>query len=155
MNTYALIKLKNIFNEYDDKDYFLREFINYDLWRNNNDYVCYKEHGEYGTSITICEINGKIQYKLFVSNVVDENGNGYIETFLDQTGVGILTKYYSNRQEYYINNNYHSSHFNDEINDIIKSYTKMIFEDKKYPSLYKFIMEQNDDITLISKNEFI
>jgi hypothetical protein len=165
-----LEKIKEIFDIFKNEDIndFLevlrgREYDDLKIikdWHNNdykkdyiNDYICYKITCEYGISINICDIDGRIYYQLFVSS------DGKVETFLKQTGkgwTGIETKYYSNREEHYINGKLVPNNFNNNnkiIMDKIEEITKMILVDVDYPLLYNFIIDDNNNITLIPKEK--
>lgn len=146
-------KIKNIFDNLDDKNDLFEDIKNEDI---NDVYICYREHSEYGDDIKICEKTGKLIYKLFISDMIDENKCRYITTFWnDIIKKGLFEKIYSNRTEHYIDGDYVSVNFPDEIMEIIKINTKMIMYDKKFPMLYNFIIKTSkDDITLIPKKEF-
>jgi hypothetical protein len=143
--------LKNIYYNLDDKIDIFKEIINEDIGDN---YICHSMLGEYGHSIRICDIRNTCIYNIFVSIPM-----GDITTFYNEImQKGIYEKIYSNRTEFFIDNVYHSNEFSDEIMNIVKTNTKMVMHDKKFPNLYEFIMsilESNkDDITLVPKNEF-
>ena len=155
-------RIKQIYYELDDKPDIFKELKNECICDNDigDNYICYGRTGEYGVDIEICDLDSTCIYRLFVSNPIDDTNNIYITTFYNNiTQKGIHEKIMSNRTEHYIDNIYHSRNFNDEIMDIIKANTKIIMCDKKYPKLYEFItsiLEScMDDITLISKSEFL
>jgi hypothetical protein len=139
----------------DKKDLFL--LLN-DIDIGNN-YICYKELTEYGHDIQICEKTGEIIYQMLLCRDFEPELKGrYITTFYNnKTKKGLLEKIHSNRTEYYLDDKYISTNIDDEIIKLIKINTKNILKKKKYPTLYKFIINDtvNEDIILIPKDELI
>ena len=118
-----------------------------------DNFICYKELTESGLSIKICENNGEEIFNIFLD--MDDNKNKIITSFYCiRTNKGINEKRLSNKIEYYIDGKYEGVEKDENIKNIIKNDTKKLLEDKKYPTLYKFIMKENMKIILIPKIEF-
>ena len=124
-----------------------------------DNYICYNKINEYGHQIKICDLDGSEIYKIFLSDKLESNSPRYITTFWNnKTKKGIFEKVYSNRTEHYYDDKYYGNNFNDAIMTLIKEYTKIIMNDKKYPSLYQFIIDiqtnEKEKKLLIPKSEF-
>ena len=139
-------EIKKIFNKLDDK----KDLFNETKYMNIGDnFICYKELTESGLSIKICENNGEEILDM------DDNKNKIITSFYCiRTNKGIDEKRLSDKIEYYIDGKYEGVEKDENIKNIIKNDTKKLLEDKKYPTLYKFIMKENMKIILIPKIEF-
>lgn len=143
-------QIEKLFNELGDKKDLFKETKYMNIGDN---FICYKELNEYGLSIKICENNGEEIFNIFLDK--DDNKNNIVTSFYcNKTNKGLNEKILSNRTEYYIDGKYEGTEKDDNIDNIIKNNTKMILEDKKYPTLYKFIVRNNMKIILIPKTEF-
>ncbi len=142
---YVKSELTKVFDQLGDFDLF----NNINHLNIGENYVCYKIHGEYGISISICDLSGNEHFRFFL----DDNKTCISTFYNNSTKKGIYEKIYSNRTEYFIDNKYCKTYLNDKLEKIIQNNTKLILVDKIYPTLYDFIM-CNDNITLISIKEF-
>jgi hypothetical protein len=115
--------------------------------------IGYKEEGEYGTNITIYNINGDEYTKLFINNYCDEEIISKPYFISSCSYFGLDEQIFSNRTEYYICGKYYSNKINKKLESYIKLINKIILEDKADEELYNFI--ESEEVIIIFPHDIL
>lgn len=152
-SNYEMIEL---FNQYEDIEDFVKIIKEKTIDIGEN-YICIKEGCEYGFTIKIIDKNGECIYVLFFETYYENYEGEILTLFNNKLNIGYQAKIYSNRTENFINGIYHSTNEQPYIELIIKENTKLIIQDKTYPTLSEFILNsyKNDNITFIPEKELM
>ena len=107
--------------------------------------ICFYTHKGILNTKFFFRINDGPEYFLYTYN------DYYITTFF-HNGIGLNEKFYSNRQEYYINGKYYSSEFSDEIQKLIMDLNTKFDINDFSKDIYTF-MKSDDKLFLIKKDK--